>query len=122
MTVPLVIRTSSPATFEFQRTGGAVVHARLSIWTAVGTPNEKKAAVLFFEDSAGPIPAQTQALARGLYQCVLTVFIREDLNGVYTYQLLASTRVAAADSGDVNSSPSPDDGAINRHEFVLQIA
>lgn len=119
---PPVVLTTSPVQFVFQRRGGAVVHARLSVWSGVGTPGEKRVLVLFFEDSMDDRESFTRALPLGIYSCVLHVFVREDLHGVYGYEHLVAGTPVAVDSGDVNTGPTPGEGLANKHEYVLSVS
>jgi len=118
---PPVVLATSPLQFVFKRGGGAIVHARLSVWSGVGTADEKRELVLFFEDSLDEVETFTRQLPDGGYTCVLQVFIREDLHGVYDYTHLVAGTPVAADSGDVNTGATPGEGRANRHEYVLSI-
>jgi len=118
---PPVVLATSPARFTFKRSGGAVVHARLSVWSGVGTPEERRALVLFFEDSMDDQETFTRSLPQGIYSCVLHVFVREDLHGVYAYEHLVDDTSVAADAGNVNTGPTPGEALANKHEYVLSI-
>lgn len=119
---PPVAIAASPVQFVFDRSGGAVIHARLSIWSGVDTPNEKRVLVLFFEDALDDHETFTRALPVGRYSCVLHAFIREDLRGDYVYEHRAGGRLMAADRGQVNVSPAPGDGRVSRHDYVLAVS
>jgi hypothetical protein len=119
---PQVITTTPTTQYVFERHGGAIIHARLSIWADPGGPGQKRAEVLFFEDSLDDIETFTRSLPAGVYACVLLVFIREDLNGVYAYEHRVGGEVAATDSGDVNVSAKPGEGRANRHEYGLVLS
>lgn len=118
---PPVVLTTSPARFIFKRSGGAVVHARLAVWSGVGTPDEKRVLILFFEDSMDDQETFTRSLPKGTYSCVLHVFVREDLHGVYAYEHLVGATSVAADAGNVNTGPAPGEALANKHEYVLSI-
>jgi hypothetical protein len=118
---PPVVLATAPVRFIFERSGGAVVHARLAVWSGVGTPEEKRVLVLFFEDSMDDQETFTRSLPQGIYSCVLHVFVREDLHGVYAYKHLVGDTPVADDSGDVNTGPTPGEGLANKHEYVLSI-
>jgi len=123
MPLPPVIVNAPPTTqYVFERSGGAIVHARLSIWSDPGLPTQRRAEVLFFEDSLDDIETFTRSLPKGTYACVLLVFIREDLNGVYAYKHRVGDQLVAEDSGDVNVSAQPGEGRANRHEYGLVLA
>ena len=119
---PPVVLTSSPVQFVFRRSGGAVIHARLSIWSGVGTPREKRVLVLFFEDALDDLETFSRALPSGGYSAVLHVFVREDLHGLYDYEFAVAGQVVAKDNGDVNTGPQPGEGLANKHEFILSIS
>ena len=118
---PPVVFADSPVQFVFQRRGGAVVHARLSVWSGVGTADEKRELVLFFEDSLDDTETFTRKLAANTYTCVLQVFIREDLHGQYEYTHRVGGKPVAADSGNVDTGAGPGEGRANRHEYVLAV-
>jgi hypothetical protein len=120
MAPPIVI-AKSPLQFVFNRSGGAVVHARLSIWSGVGQPEEKRVLVLFFEDSLDDHETFSRSLPLGLYSCVLHVFVREDLHGLYWYEHSVQDVRVATDSGNVNMEPNAGGGLANKHEFVLSV-
>jgi len=119
---PPVVLASSPVRLMFRRSGGAVVHARLSVWSGVGTPDEARVLVLFFEDSMDELETFTRALPHGIYTCVLQVFVREDLHGRYAYEHVVADNPVAASAGDVNTGPTPGEGLMNKHEYVLSIS
>ena len=119
---PPVVHTDPTAQFVFERRGGAIIHARLSIWDDPGGPNQKRVDVLFFEDSLDAKETFTRTLPAGIYDCVLLVFIREDHNGTYDYLHLAAGDEVGRDGGDVNTSGAPGEGRANRHEYVLVVA
>lgn len=118
---PPVVLTSSPIQFVFKRSGGAVIHARLSVWSDVGTPNEKRVLVLFFEDALDGLETFSRELPPANYSCVLSVFVREDLRGDYDYVHSSGGQDVAADSGDVNVNSKPGEGLANRHEYFLSV-
>jgi hypothetical protein len=119
---PPVAIGSSPVQFVFDRSGGAVIHARLSIWSGVDTPDEKRVLVLFFEDALDDHETFTRALPAGNYSCVMHVFIREDLRGDYVYEHRAGGKLMGADKGDVNVSAAPAEGQVTRHDYVLAVS
>jgi hypothetical protein len=118
---PPVVLASSPVQFVFKRKGGAVVHARLSVWSGAGTPSEKRVLVLFFEDSLDAVETFTRELDSGTYSCVLHVFVREDLHGKFDYLHSVGTEPVAADSGNVQTGNADGEGLVNRHDYVLSI-
>ena len=122
MSPPVVLATTAPVRFVFERSGGAVVHARLAVWSGVGTPEEKRVLVLFFEDSMDDRETFTRSLPQGIYSCVLHVFVREDLHGVYAYKYFVEDTLVADEAGDVNTGPTPGEGLANKHEYVLSIS
>lgn len=119
---PPIVHAGSTCQFIFERRGGAIIHARLSIWEDPGGPGQKRVEVLFFEDSLDAIETFTRTLPKGLYECILLVFIREDLNGTYTYRHRVGDEVVGNDDGDVNVSANPGEGRANRHRYVLAVS
>jgi len=119
---PNVISSGPKVRFVFTRTGGAIVHARLSIWQDPGEPTQKRNDALFFEDSLDESETITRTLPAGVYACVLLVFIREDLNGTYRYEHLVNDEDSGRDEGDVNESSQPGEGRANRHEYGLVVS
>jgi hypothetical protein len=121
-TAPPVAISTSPVKLQFRRSGGAVVHARLSVWSGVGTPSEKRVLVLFFEDSLDDDETFTRALDAGIYSCVLQVFVREDLQGVFSYDHRAGGGLMASNSGNVSGTGAPGLSAqAFRHDYVLSV-
>lgn len=118
MPPPPVVLATSPVQFVFKRGGGAVVHARLSVWTGVDTPDEKRVLVLFFEDSLDDLETFTRQLDLGIYTCVLQVFVRDDLNGRYDYEQRTSNQLVALDEGNVGVGGQ---GLLARHDYVLSV-
>jgi hypothetical protein len=122
MPPPKVVTTSPTAQYVFERQGGAIVQARLSIWSDPGLASQKRVEVLFFEDSLDDIETFTRTLPKGVYTCVLLVFIREDLNGAYAYKHRVGGKLVADGQGDVNDSLQPGEGSAFRHEYGLVLA
>jgi hypothetical protein len=116
------ITAPSTTQYVFERHGGAIIHARLSIWEDPGLPTQKRVAVLFFEDSLDEVETFTRNLSPGVYSCVLLVFVREDLNGVYSYKHRIGGKLVAKGDGDVNQSAQSGEGLANRHEFGLVLS
>ena len=52
MAVPAVVVSSSPVVFVLKRNGGAVIHARLSVWSGVGTALTGAIGILYFKEPA----------------------------------------------------------------------
>ena len=119
MATPRIVRTGPTAQYVFERGGGAIVHARLSIWSGAGTPDEKRAEVLLFEDSLDSSETFTRTLPTGAYVCVLLVFVREDLNGTFNYRHVVAGKSMAKGEGDVNLSAADGEGKAARHEYGL---
>lgn len=117
-----VVLTNSPVQFVFRRSGGAIIHARLSVWSDVGRPNERRVLVLFFEDALDDSESFSRPLPSGNYSCVLHVFVREDLHGLYDYDFKVAKKLVASDNGNVDTGKSPGEGLVNKHNFVLAIS
>lgn len=120
---PLVIRTRNKTIpFTLNRDGASIIHARLSVWSQVGTPTQKRVHILFFEDALDGRETFRRDLDPGNYFCVLQVFIREDLNGTFEYLHLAAEQpVHAVTRGDVNTGGAEGEGALFRHEYILAV-
>lgn len=119
---PVFFSDTPRVPYVLRRGGGAVVHARLSIWQDVNTPAQKRVDVLFFEDALDGVETFSRDLDAGNYFCVLQVFIREDLNGVYDYEFSTAGQSVGVGEGDVNTGPTPGEGALFRHEFIVAVA
>ncbi len=120
MPVPVIL-SNSPVSFVFRRSGGAVIQARLSVWSGAGTPNPKRVLVLHFEDALDDVETFNRTLPQGNYSCVFQVFIREDLNGTFDYEHIVANAPAGADHGDVNTGGTPGQGQVARFEYVLGV-
>ncbi len=120
MPPPPVVLATSPVQFVFKRGGGAVVHGRLSVWSGVGTADEKRVLVLFFEDSLDDLETFTRQINLGIYTCVLQVFVRDDLNGRYDYEQQTSGQTVAIDNGNLGAG-GQGQGLMARHEYVLSV-
>lgn len=116
-----VITSGRPVQFAFSRSGGAVVWARVDVWSGVGTPAQKREAVLFFEDSLKDREILSRNLAAGTYSCVFKVFVREDLNGTFKYSHTVGDTPVFQDEGDVNTGPQQGEGMAAKDQFVLVV-
>lgn len=116
-----VARSASPVPLILKRSGGAIIVADLSIWAGVGTAAEKRVAILTFTNAIEAEERIDQALAPGLYSCVLRVIVREDLRGDYAYDFLVDTDLMAADAGDVDTGPEPGQGIATAHKFGIRV-
>lgn len=83
----MVFDTTSPVHFHFERSGGAIVSGRISIWSGVGGARPKRVAVVNFEHPTSEAEDDSVVLASGSYTCVVKVFVRQDLNGRYGVSL-----------------------------------
>jgi hypothetical protein len=113
---------TSPVHFHFKRSGGAIVGARISVWSGVGGANPKRVAVVNFTHPTSAAEDESVVLDSGNYTCVLKVFVHKDLNGRYAFNVeVDSQRVFPADPhGDV--SQDPDEATIVNSQFDVAVA
>jgi hypothetical protein len=118
----LSVDSASPVKFVFTRSGGAIMHARLDVWSGAGSDAAKRVLVLFFEDSLDQTESFTRELASGVYSCIFKVFVVEDLNGQYDWTHLVGDTPVVTAAGDVNTGPATGESQGFRDEYVLDVA
>ena len=118
---PPIINARSPVQFILERSGGAAIWANVSVWSGVGTPNEKRIDVITFNDNLDNIETISRNLPPGNYSCVFKVVITKDLNGTFQYQHLVGTRPVFKDDGVAGAGGSLPDGGGFRDEYVLAV-
>jgi hypothetical protein len=113
------VSVSGPARFSLTRSGGAIIHGRLDIWADIGKPAQKRVDVLFFEDSLDDIETFSRSLPKGVYGCVMKVFVVEDLNGTFEWTHSVGDQSMLTAKGDVNQSTATDESQKFRDEYLL---
>jgi hypothetical protein len=115
------VNSTSPVKFTLQRKGGAIIHGRLDIWSGVGTPQQRREEVLFFEDSLDLDETFSRKLSPGVYGCIFKVFVVEDLNGTFDWVHLIHEQPMLAAQGDVNTVAATGESQRFRDEYVLRV-
>lgn len=118
----MVFNVTSPVHFHFVRGGGAIVAARLSIWSGVGGPSPKRVDVINFDHPTHQEEDASPVLPSGLYTCVLKVFVRKELNGLYTASLFVDDQdvFGGVQSGDVSALP--EQAELLEAQFDIQVS
>lgn len=118
----MVFDVTSPVHFHFVRDGGAIVAARMSVWSGVGGAAPKRVAVLNFEHPTHEQEDASPVLDAGLYTCVLNVFVRKELNGRYSASLFVDGQdvFGGAQTGDVSALP--ERAELLEAQFDIQVA
>jgi hypothetical protein len=118
----MVFNTTSPVHFHFERSGGAVIAGRISIWSGVGGARPKRVAVVNFEHPTLDREDDSVVLAPGLYTCVVKVFVRQDLNGRYGVSMAVDAQdvFGGVQQGDVSTLP--EHGELLESQFDIDVA
>jgi hypothetical protein len=119
--IPTIDSGRKPS-FTLTRKGGSVIHGRLDIWSGVGSPDEQREKVLFFEDSLDPSETFTRELTPGVYGCILKVFVVEDLNGTFDWTHLVDSQPVFTAKGNVDATSATGESQRFRSEFVLRVS
>jgi len=116
-----MLRTSGPSvTMQFGRKGGSIIIARVDVWKA--TASDWQAIEMFnFDNALLPQQTITKPLALGSYICVFQCYVHESLNGKYDFDFQISGQQTFFDSGDVNTTSSPDDSKVFKDQFQLTV-
>lgn len=113
----------SPVPFVLKRSGGAIIVADMSIWSGVGTADEKRVDLITFTNAVQAEERVDHELPQGDYSCVLRVIVREDLRGDFVYRFVVNGQQVAFLDGDVNTDPQvPGQGMATTHPFSLRVA
>jgi hypothetical protein len=114
--------TTSPVHFHFERSGGAIVAGRISVWSGVGGDRPKRLAVVNFEHPTKEKEDASVTLDEGSYTCVVRVFVREDLNGRYGVSLFVDGQdvFGGEQRGDVKELP--ERGEMLESQFDITVA
>ncbi len=118
----MVIAATSPVHFHFSRDGGAIIAARISVWSGVAGANPQRVAVVNFEHPLDQSEDSSVVLAPGSYVCVFKCFVRNDLNGVYRFNVAVDDQpVFLLDqTGDVGTLP--EQSALLESQFDITVA
>ncbi len=114
--------TTSPVHFHFERSGGAIVAGRISVWSGVGGAHPKRVAVVNFEHPTKEKEDESVTLDAGTYTCVVRVFVRDDLNGRYGVKLEVDGQdvFGGVQRGDVKELP--ERGEMLESQFDIAVA
>lgn len=111
---------TSPVGLELKRNGGAIVTARIDIWSASPQGwNLHTSSV--FQKVASKIELQSVKLPQGQYTVVFTCRVEESVNGVYAFAFNVANTALYADQGNVNTTPDPHDAKVYKDQFVLDV-
>lgn len=122
--MPAPIPANSPVDFQFQRQGGADIHAEVQIWhkKANYSPTDRPVHRVSLNNALTSHEAESVRLPNGTYTCVFVALVREALNGAYAVRLVVEGKPAFQSEGDVNTSASPGDLKNLRAAFDLKVA
>lgn len=116
----MIRKGKSPIEFDFSRTGGAIVRARVDVWES--SANEwKLAAQVPMDKVLSADESRRVDLVKGTYLCVFQCMVEESLNGRYGFVLGVAGKATYEDSGDVNTTPNPADRKVFDDQFLLQV-
>lgn len=113
-------KLSSPATFDFNRAGGAIILGRLDVWKAT-TNGWQLVHSAEFKDATLPVESVSVSLPKGNYTAIFQCFVQESLNGRYRFQLAAGGTPVFASDGDVNTTPAANDTKVFKDQFILEV-
>jgi hypothetical protein len=113
-------KVSSKFEMSFDRSGGAIIVARVDIWK----PDEdqwRQVAALEFKNPLKATETIKGKLAAGQYTCVFQCFVQESLNGRYDFNFAVDGKPTFVDTGDVNTTTATDDSEVFKDQFVLDV-
>jgi len=113
-------KVSSKFEMSFDRSGGAIVVARVDIWK----PEEdqwRQVGALEFKNTLKATEKIREKLAPGQYTCVFQCFVQESLNGRYDFSFAVDGKATFVDTGDVNTTAASDDSKVFKDQFVLDV-
>jgi hypothetical protein len=113
-------KSKSPVPFEFERSGGSLITARVDIWKATEDGWLAVGACEFNDPTAPNEQAQVK-LDAGSYTCVFQCSVEESINGVYEFTLTVGGKATFADKGDVNTTMARDDQKVFKDQFILEV-
>lgn len=113
-------KTSSPVAFEFARSGGSIILARVDLWKAT-TDDWQLVASSEFKDATKPLEPSTLDLPKGSYTGVFQCFVQESLNGRYRFGFSVGGSATFRADGDVNTTPAKDDTKVFKDSFILEV-
>jgi hypothetical protein len=113
-------KVSSKFEMSFERSGGAIIVARVDIWQ----PTEeqwRQVAVLEFKNPLKTVEKIKEKLGAGQYTCVFQCFVQESLNGRYDFGFAVDGKPTFIDTGDVNTTAASDDSKVFKDQFILEV-
>lgn len=117
----MLVNSGTPVTMRFKRSGGSIIQSRVDVWKA--TPaGWGSAAVFDFEEAKKPEDSETKILEAGEYTCICRCYVRESVNGVYRYELIAGDGRPCKGEGDVNTTSADGDSQVFRCQFILRVS
>lgn len=121
---PPVILARAPVTFTLERGGGSAIWGSVSVWSGVGTADERRVEHITFTDNLDNeevVVSPKSRLPPGNYSCVFKVVLTKDLNGTFRYRHLVDGTPVFQDDGVVDDPGKPTNGGGARDEYVLSI-
>lgn len=116
-----VVFAKSPVQFILERGGGAAVWASISVWSGLGTANEKRVDIITLSDNLDDVETVSRNLPPGNYGCVFKVVITKDLNGRFSYQHRIGDKAVFEDAGVAGDGGTLPDGGGFRDEYILAV-
>lgn len=113
-------KSTSPVSFQFKRSGGAIVLAQVDVWKA-GAEDWTLVDTVAFNKAKLPEETAILALDPGSFTCVFQCFVTESINGKYAFAFAVAGQGTYADSGDVNTTPAKDDSKAFKDQFILEV-
>ena len=113
-------KVSTKFEMSFERSGGAIIAARVDIWKPAAD-QWRQVAAMEFENPLQSIEKVKGKLPRGQYTCVFQCFVEESLNGRYDFNFAVDGKATFVDSGDVNTTTASNDSKVFKDQFVLDV-
>ena len=113
-------KVSTKFEMSFDRSGGAIIVARVDVWKPEAD-QWRQVRALEFKDPLKSTEVIKEKLARGQYTCVFQCFVQESLNGRYDFNFAVDGKATFIDTGDVNTTTATDDSKVFKDQFILDV-
>jgi hypothetical protein len=114
------LTAGTPLLLEVVRKGGSIIGARFDFWRTAAPGGLAGSKLLQSAKLAHEV--QQLALPPGQYDCVLTVWVEESLNGVFSFQVKLDGQQVGAAHGNVNNLRPPDGSRVLHKQFPVLVA
>lgn len=118
----MLINSKEAIKFTLHRDGGAIVIARLDIWTAVGSGWKIVESALLQNVAKSPEDYTFQPIQPGTYTAVLVCHVEESINGIFSLKAIINDTLVAEKEGDVDITSQPHDTKVYKNQFLLDVS